>query len=190
MIKLFHFPQKECPSYLRVQIISLMKQEWPQAFEGEEDLNWPDSPDTNPTSFLLVDNEKVISHVAVPFKLIEHKGQMYKAYGLSEVMTDPSYRNRGFGLRLLKEARLFIEKNHPDISIFTCKPSLVPFYTQGGWEHANHTCLVGGTRNQPFRSDELGLATMIRFISDKAQKNRLTFEGTDVYLELGERKLW
>lgn len=191
MVKLMQFPQEECPSFLKDQIIFLMKNEWPQAFEGNaQDIHWPDCPETHPTSLVLVENNIVISHVAIPCKYIKHEGQTYKTFGLSEVITNPSFRNQGLGLKLVKEAGLLIEKSEPDISIFTCNPSLVSFYTQGGWEHSKNTNLIGGTRNKPFRSDSLGLSTMFRFFSDKAQKNHLAFEETDVYLELAEGKLW
>ncbi|MBN3526637.1 GNAT family N-acetyltransferase [Paenibacillus apiarius] len=191
MMKLLQFAQENCPLHLRKQIIGLMRQQWPQAFEGKgENIDWPENPGTHPTSFVLVENDIVISHVAVPWKYITHGGVTYKAYGLSEVMTNPPYRHRGFGVKLVKEAASYIEENEPDIGIFTCEPSLVSFYTQGGWEYQKNTCLVGGTRSKPFRSDSLGLSTMIRFFSDKAQNNRSAFDGTDVYLELGEEMLW
>ncbi|WP_066303868.1 GNAT family N-acetyltransferase [Bacillus sp. FJAT-29814] len=191
MIELLQFHQENCPSYIKKQIISLMRQEWPQAFgDHDEDLHWPDSPETQPTSLVLVEDNIVISHVAIPWKNISHEGQKYKAFGLSEVMTNSSFRKQGFGLRLIKEAYSFIEKNNPDISIFTCEPALVHFHTKGGWEHKQNINLIGGTRDKPFRSDILGLCTMINLFSAKAQNNFLSFEEADVYLELGEGKLW
>lgn len=191
MIQLLQFLQKDCPTSLREQIIVLMQHEWPQVFEGiSGEIPWPENPETHPTSFVLIEDNKVISHVAVPRKSIKHEEQTYKAFGLSEVMTDPSHRHQGFGLQLVKEATSFIQKNEPDIGLFTCQPALVSFYTQGGWEHIKNTNLIGGTRNKPFRSDSLGLSTMIRFFSEKAQQNCSAFEGADVYLELGEKMLW
>ncbi|WHY64443.1 GNAT family N-acetyltransferase [Neobacillus sp. SuZ13] len=191
MIELLHFQQGDCPSYIKKQIISLMRQEWPQAFgDNDEEIHWPDSIETQPTSLVFVENNIVINHVAIPWKYISHKGQKYKAFGLSEVITNSSFRKQGFGLRLIKEAYSLIEKNNPDISLFTCEPALVHLYTKGGWEHKQNINLIGGTRNQPFRSDSLGLCTMIKLFSAKAQIKLLTFEETDVYLELGERKLW
>ena len=191
MIELLNFHQEDCPTYIKKQIISLMRQEWPQAFgDNEEDIHWPDSLETKPTSLVFVENNIVISHVAIPWKYISHEGQKYKAFGLSEVMTNPHFRQQGFGLRLIKEAYSFIEKNNPDISIFTCEPVLVHFYSKAGGEHYQNINLIGGTRNKPFRSDSLGLCTMINLFSTRAQNNLLSFEATDVYLELGERKLW
>ncbi|QDX93484.1 GNAT family N-acetyltransferase [Brevibacillus laterosporus] len=191
MNTLLQFPQEDCPIPIKEQIITLMRREWPQAFECMgENILWPSNPEIHPTSLVLIENHIVISHIAVSWKYIKHQGQTYKVFGLSEVMTNPSYRNQGFGLKLVKEAVSFIEKNDPDIGIFTCKPPLVYFYNQGGWEHIKNTNLIGGTRNKPFRSDSLGLSTMIRFFSNKAQQNRPAFEETDVYLELGEKMLW
>lgn len=191
MIELLHFHQEDCPSYIKKQIISLMRLEWPQAFgDKDEDIHWPDSPETQPTSLVFVENNFVISHAAIPWKYISHEGQQYKAFGLSEVMTSPCYRKQGYGLRLIKEAYSFIEKNNPDISTFTCEPALVHFYSQGGWEYKQNINLIGGIRNKPFRSDSLGLCTMINLFSATAKNNLLSLEETDIYLELGERKLW
>ena len=190
-VKLLEFLQQDCPAPLREQILEMMQREWPQAFEGTGgEIHWPENPETQPRSFVLVEDNTVISHVAVPSKDIKHEGQTYRVFGLSEVMTHPSYRHQGFGLQLVKAATTFISKNEPDIALFTCQPPLVSFYTQGGYKYIPNTTLVGGTRQKPFRSDSLGLSTMIHFFSEKAQQNRSTFEGADIYLELGENMLW
>lgn len=51
-------------------------------------------------------------------------------------------------------------------------------------------CLVGGTREKPFRSDSLNLVTMMRFLSSDAKRHKADFENTDIILELGENQLW
>lgn len=191
MSEVVRFAQEACPASIREQIIDLMRREWPEAFgDADEAVQWPDLPETSPTSLVLIEGGIVISHVAVPWKQIEHAGQTYRAFGLSEVMTAPAYRGKGYGLKLVKEALSFIEEQSPDIGVFTCDAPLIRFYAQGGWEHMQGTCLVGGTREKPFRSDTLGKATMMRFFSSKAQHSRSAFEGADVFLDLGERKLW
>lgn len=191
MIELLTFLQEDCPIFIKEQLISMMRHEWPQAFEGMgEHVLWPENPATQPTSFILIEDNIVISHVAVPWKYIKHEDHTYKVFGLSEVMTNPSYRHQGFGLKLVKEATSYISKSDADIGMYTCQPALVSFYTQGGWEHIQNTNLIGGTRDKPFRSDALGLSTMMRFFSDTAQQHRSDFEATDVYLELGEKMLW
>lgn len=191
MPQMQQFLQQDSPTPLKEQIIELMQHEWPQVFAGiSGEIPFPENPDAHPTSFVLIQDNAVICHVAVPWKYITHAGQTYKAFGLSEVMTHPSHRHQGFGLQLVKEATSFIQKNDPDIGLYTCQPNLVSFYTKGGWEHLKNTNLIGGTRNKPFRSDSIGAVTMMRFFSEKAQQNRSAFEGTDVYLELGEKMLW
>lgn len=187
MIKLLQYPQTDDSETLKKKIIELQATAWPQESPSKP---WPENPDTHVSSFVLVDNDLAMSHVAVVGKDIKHKDQTYKIFGLSEVVTHPSYKKSGYGLQLIKEAARFIENSEPDLSIFTCDPSIIPFYKQGGWTHIKDTCLVGGTLEKPFRSDSLGLATMIRFYSDKAVKYRHDFEGTDIYLELKENQLW
>lgn len=166
-----------------------MRQEWPQAFEDEE-IRWPDNPDTNPVSFVHVSDSRVISHVAVQYKKLHHRGQAYRAFGLSEVLTRPSSRGLGFGTKLIQEAAAYIQTQEPDISVFTCKPELTSFYARGGWKYIEGACLVGGTKRKPFRSDSLGLAVMLRLHSAAARKRRQDFERADLYLELGENMLW
>ncbi|GHO85898.1 GNAT family N-acetyltransferase [Dictyobacter formicarum] len=192
ILRMLQFLQEDCPQTVRAQIIAMMQREWPQAFAGKSDgeIAWPDNLATQPTSFVLLADHTVICHVAVPWKIIQHEGESYKVFGLNEVMTRPAYRHQGLGLRLVKGAADFIEQSEADLSIFTCQPPLVSFYHQGGWEQASHTNLIGGTREKPFRSNTLGLATMIRFFSPRARQHRSDFTRADVYLELGENMLW
>jgi len=189
MIKLSQYPQTDYSEDLRKQIIALQSTAWPPTL-GDEDKPWPGNPEIHISSFVLVDNDIAVSHVAIMGKNITHKDHTYKAFGLGEVVTHPSCQKRGFGLQLINMAGTFIENNEPDISIFTCKPSLIYFYAKGGWEYMKNTCLVGGTHDNPFRSDSLGLATMMHFYSDKAKEHRQDFENSDVYLELREKQLW
>ena len=55
---------------------------------------------------------------------------------------------------------------------------------------AKDACLVGGTRERPFRSDRLGLTVMVRFFSSRAILHRADFDGADIWIELGENQLW
>ncbi|WP_338124995.1 GNAT family N-acetyltransferase [Paenibacillus dendritiformis] len=171
------------------QLISMMRQEWPQVFEGET-IRWPDNLDTNPVSFVYLSDSSVLSHVAVLNKTLQHQSQAYRAFGLSEVLTRPSSRGLGLGTKLIQEAAAYIEAQEPDISVFSCKPELTSFYARGGWEHFEGACLVGGTRHKPFRSDSLGLAVMLRLHSASARERRQAFERGDLNLELGENMLW
>ncbi|WP_152393560.1 GNAT family N-acetyltransferase [Paenibacillus guangzhouensis] len=192
MVTKKQFRQEDCPTPIRVQLIQLMRQAWPNAFDdvSDEQVIWPDTPDTHPVSLVYLDGDTIISHVAVPRKKIQHEGRVYTAYGISEMMTNPAYRRQGYGLELLREAAAYIQDQRPDLSIFTCEPHLISFYEQAGWTYMPGTHLIGGTRKKPFRSDSFGLATMVSFLSDEAKRDAESFRMKDVYVELGERKLW
>lgn len=190
-MKLLQYPQTDCSEELKKQILTLQNTAWPVEQGCKlENTHWVGNEDTYETSLVLVDGGLVISHVAVVKKQITHKNQEYLAFGLSEVVTHPARRRHGHGLRLIREANKFIEGGAPDLSIFTCKPKLTAFYQLGGWSYAENICLVGGSREKPFRSRDLDLATMVRFYSVKAKTHHQDFENSEVYLELKEKQLW
>ncbi|WP_313892398.1 GNAT family N-acetyltransferase [Psychrobacillus sp.] len=190
MLELLQYPQQNNSEQLRQQIITLQCLEWPAAPRQQiETITWPDN-DTHKTSYVFVDNNKAIAHIAIVGKTIVQNGIEYKSFGLSEVVTHPEYRGKGIGRKLLKVVADYMEENMPDVSLFTCKPDLVPFYEKGGWHLYGGSCLVGGTRKKPLRSDDLQLVTMMKFHSTKANKNKQDFLHTDIYLELQENKLW
>lgn len=190
MMELLQIPQEDCPAHLKDQIIAFMRTEWPQAFQDGEPVAWPGNPSTRPYSLIYVDDGVVICHLAVPRTTIFHEGETYEAFGISEVLTNPLYRRQGFGLKLIREAFSYTMSQNADVSLFTCHPDLVSFYSRGGWERADGLALIGGTRERPFRSDSLGLATMLHLASPRARSRRDAFRSGGVQLELGERMLW
>lgn len=181
------YPQENSSIEIKQQIAALEETAWPS---DSDEKTFPSAPDTYVTSFVLMENGRAVCHVGIRKKTFLHKGIAYLAYGLSEVVTHPDYQRQGIGTRMIQKAADFILSENPDISIFTCEPKRVGFYTGGGWQAANGTCLVGGTKDEPFRSDSLGLITMVRFLSDKVEAHRQDFENADVFLELGEHQLW
>ena len=196
-IRLVQYPQMDASETLRNQIVALQSTAWPlSAGLLLEEVIWPEDLQNHKTSFALVTqntaipHDIAISHVSVLEKCILHKGNEYRAFGLSEVVTHPNFKRSGFAFRLLKEAVLYIENNSPDICIFTCYPALVPLYSRAGLELMKDTYVVGGTPNHPLRSCELGLSTMMGFYSDLAKFHRMDFENSEVFLRLSERKLW
>lgn len=184
---LVQYPQQDNSSALKKQIIALENTVWKSDKSGQD---FPSAPNTYVTSFVILEGSVAVCHAAVRKKILIHFGQKYSAYGLSEVVTHPNYQKMGLGSKILLEAANYIAYQHPDLGIFTCEPSKVPFYAKGGWQPCNCACLVGGTEAHPFRSDQLGLTTMINFFSAKAKSNQLLFENTDIFLELGENQLW
>ena len=181
------YPQQRSGPDLTEKIIALEETAWPSAISTP---HFPSAPDTYVTSFVLMEKEKAICHVGIRKSELLHRGVSYIAYGLSEVVTHPDYRRQGIGTKLIKTAADFILSARPDISIFTCDPIRTGFYSNGGWQVLKGGCLVGGTQQTPFRSDSLGLVTMIRFLSEKAIAHQRDFENADIFLSLGEGQLW
>ena len=184
---LIQYPQKKQGPDTAQKILALEHTAWPPNGEPEE---FPSAPETYVTSFVLMEGDAAVCHVGVRKSTLCHKGQTYLAYGLSEVVTHPSWQNQGLASNLIREAACYITSQQPDISIFTCAKDKVPFYTRGGWEAVDGANFVGGTKEKPFRSDSLGLVTMMMFLSPKGKRHRADFEHTDIVFELGEYQLW
>lgn len=186
-MELIQYPQQAWGPAVTEQIIALEQTAWPQ--EAGEAV-FPTAPDTYVTSFLLVEEGRVVCHAGIRRSTLRHRGETYLAYGLSEVVTHPRYRSRGLATRAVRRAAAFIRSQGPDLSLFTCAKDKVPLYTRGGWEAAPGACLVGGTEARPFRSDSLGLTTMMLLISDRSRCRRAELAEADLFLPLGEGELW
>lgn len=169
------------------QALALENTAWPQDAEDEV---FPSAPNTYFTSFVWMEDHEAVCHVGIRKSPLQHRGESYWAYGLSEVVTHPRYQNQGLATRAILRAKQCILEQEPDLSIFTCAQDRVGFYTRCGWQVLPGTCLVGGSREKPFRSDSLNLATLMLLISPKAQAHRRDFEGADIFLDLGENQLW
>jgi len=186
-MKWIQYPQEACDREIADKIIALENTAWPP---DEENPIFPSAPNTYVTSFVLMTNHMAVCHVGVRKSILHHKGEVYLAYGLSEVVTHPQYQNNGLATKAIKRAAQFIASQQPDISIFTCAKEKVAFYTRCGWEAVPGACFVGGTEEKRFRSDGLNLITMMMFLSPKGKQHKEDFENTDIHFELGENQLW
>jgi aminoglycoside 2'-N-acetyltransferase I len=188
---LLTYPQDLLPPHLKDAVVDILEREWPSVFKREDLLGRPlHDPNKHPLMVLLVENDTVLSCLAVPSTLIHLAGDTYKASGLSAVLTDAGYRGRGYGRLLVTAAREVIAGSDADIGVFTCDPPLVPFYVGCGWTLMEHTSVIGGTREKPFPADSLGKGTLMGFFSAKAREHRADFEGATIHLELREGDLW
>lgn len=186
-MELIQYPQENSDREMMEEIIALENTAWPSGGEAQA---FPSAPETYVTSFVLLEHGRAVCHAGVRKSVLRHRGEAYLAYGLSEVVTHPRCRNRGLASQVIQRAAQFIVSQRPDISVFTCAGEKTAFYERGGWEAMPGTCFVGGTKEHPFRSDSLGLVTMMRFISPKSRRHRGDFENTDLIFELGEGQLW
>ena len=188
-LQILRYPQDLSSSLLREQLLALENMAWPP---GPDDTGvFPVEPDTYVTSFVLLSEDNTpLSHVAIRHTVLHHRAISYRVYGISEVVTHPAHRHRGYAARLLRQAAALIQQEGADLCLFTCTPSLVPLYAKNGWPLIPGACLVGGTRENPFRSDSLHLVTVGAFYSARARLHQKEFTHTDICLELGENQLW
>lgn len=186
-MELIQYPQESSGKEIPERILALEDTAWPRE-PGEE--MFPSAPETYDTSFVLMEDGMAVCHVGVRKSPLRHRGQDYLAYGLSEVVTHPGFQGRGLASRLVREASRYIMAQQADVSIFTCSKERTALYTRGGWEAVPGVCFVGGTAEKPFRSDSLGLITMLRLLSPKAREHQEDFADTDICFELREGRLW
>lgn len=130
-MKLIQYPQEINGPEIEKIIIELEETAWPSETEIE---TFPSAPISHVTSFVLLESNKAICHIGIRKNKFFHMGYTYLAYGLSEVVTHPEYQCKGIGTEMLRTAMDFIISEKPDLSIFTCEPKRVHFYTIGGWQ--------------------------------------------------------
>ncbi len=66
MIQQHFFESQELPAKFKCQILSFMRAEWPQDFQGKNRLRkWIKQPEMHPVHFILEEEDILISHVAV-----------------------------------------------------------------------------------------------------------------------------
>jgi aminoglycoside 2'-N-acetyltransferase I len=187
------FPIAQVPPDLRLQVLALHAQAWPEDEVGEaphEDGLWHD-PALRPVSMLLVDDGRVLAALDILSKELSHRGRRFAASGLSTVVTDEAERNRGHGRRLIVAGRDAIRDSGADLGIFTCDRPLRAFYESAGWRVLPGSVLVGGTPDAPFPSDRFDKVVLALFFSPNARQYAETFNHSRIELYPGDRdRLW
>jgi GNAT superfamily N-acetyltransferase len=181
MPELIVLADNQLPVALKMQILSLHRGEWPEAYAGaSQGRDWIQRPQFHPTHWVLVGDGVVVSYVGVTWKHLAHAGELFKTYGLSGVVTHSAFRRQGHARRLVDAATESIVCGDADIGLFTCAPAHRDFYTASGWLPMMESVLFGGPRSAPYASDEL---TMMRFFSEKGKRGRVDFESMPIYFD-------
>lgn len=184
-MQLLCYPEAEVPEPLRQQVLRLRAQAWPPDGDDFHD------PALEPLSMLLVSDGELRSALDVLSTTIVHRGTTYAVSGLSTVVTDQAVRGTGYGRRLVAAAKTLIAGSGTDLGLFTCDRPLQSFYESAGWTTLIDAVLVGGTREQPFPSDQFDKVTMAAFFSELAKDNAAEFEHCRIELYPGNiDKLW
>lgn len=173
------YTTKELPENLKKQLLTLYRKFFPDGFTGKnEDRDWLDKFSIPTMRFLILDIDKIVSHAAIITKFIEH-GIGYKLAGLGGVLTVEEYRGKGYGTEIVKLATEYIDTKDFDIAVLFCEPKNQKFYERNGWQPLlNPNITVGeyGVHEYPQKN-----VTMIRFISEKAKKNKDTFVDKPIF---------
>ena len=184
-MQLLCYPEAEVPEPLRRQVLRLRAQAWPPDGEDFHD------PALRPLSMLLVSEGVLRSALDVLSTTIVHCGSTYAVSGLSTVVTDRAYRGAGYGRQLVTAAKSLIANTGADLGLFTCDRPLQSFYESAGWTTLADAVLIGGTRQDPFPSDQFDKVTMAAFFSELAIGNAGQFEHSRIELYPGDiDKLW
>ena len=172
------FESQELPAKFTCQILSFMRAEWPQDFQGKNRLRkWIKRPEEHPVHFILEEEDILISHVAVVWKLLHHAGQEYKAYGFTEVFTYPVWRRQGYGLQLIRAASEYIEQQG-DADLIMFHSTVRGFYELVGFEPMDEMVTLIGDPSHPRRSNDIGF---MRFVSEKGKQGREQFAKETLY---------
>jgi GNAT superfamily N-acetyltransferase len=179
MIQQLVYPESQLPAHLRWQILSFLRIEWPDGFVGQNRLrDWISREEQNPLSFVLVENDILISHAQVLWKYLGHAGETYNVYGLSGVFTYPAFRKQGYGRQVVALATAYIDASDADVGIVHTRAPTKEFYSKNGWIPMEKAVTLVGSEQSPVVSDQFML---MRFVSEKGKRGRASFEGIPLY---------
>ena len=99
---------------------------------SDEELKTWYSTDTLSSHFILLSDNKIVSHIEVQEKAFSYDGITLKCGILSGVHTHPDYRGKGLALNLLRECFRYMKKNEMTFSMVLS--GIKHFYQSSGYE--------------------------------------------------------
>jgi GNAT superfamily N-acetyltransferase len=179
MIQPLVYPQSQLPAHLKWQILSFLRIEWPDGFVRQNRLrDWISREENYPLSFVLVENNILISHTQVVWKYLEHAGEIYKVYSLTGVFTYPAFRKQGYGRQVVALATAYIDASDADVGMVHTHPPTKEFYSMNGWIPMEKAVTLIGSKQNPIASEQI---LLMRFLSEKGKTGRATFESIPLY---------
>jgi len=172
------YKENELPESLKWQILSFIRAIWPEGFYNENEYrDWIHGKDQHAVHFVIEKNKLLISYAGVVWKELEHAGGKYKTYGLSGVFTYPSFRGKGYGLKVIKEAKLYMEKQDGDIALFPSQTT--GFYEKAGFIRIAGAKILEGDPKLPKEHEEKNIYML--FISEKGKSHKNDFARKPIY---------
>ena len=157
MPEVLSFLKQDVPRDIATQIRCGIRFVWPQLNAGWTKI-WtapPGSPMDRRT-FVLMDDELLVSHVEANIRKLEHIGETWTVGGLSAVFTYPTHRGGGHGERVSS------------------------LYLRTGWEFWKQPPILFGDRNSPKVFDAYLVMGMM--VSQRARDARAAIEGQPLYV--------
>jgi GNAT superfamily N-acetyltransferase len=183
MAELTIYTEEEFPSDLEWQALSFVRIEWSSTFSKETRLTKHLWRGRHPAHLVIAEEGVLISYAAVTRNVAEHAGTTYTTYGLSSVLTYPSFRREGYGRQVVDAAAHLIEESSDaDLALLWCEPHLVHFYRQSGWVLMEDVTVLMGSKEDPHTYEEPNLVVMMLFPSEKGRMAQRTLREHPMYI--------
>lgn len=160
--EILEYAEGDVPIALRRQVLAIQDEAWPSV-DGTPSRGLVHDPTLGPWSVLLVRDREVVAACDVLSMDLRHAGRTWRASGLSTLVTAPAARRQGHGLRMVRAAIDVAFARGAAVVLFTCDPPIVELYLRAGCRVLEGAVLIGGTRDDPLRSDSLGKVVLAGF---------------------------
>jgi hypothetical protein len=181
MPEVLSFLKQDVPRDIATQIRCGIRFVWPQLNAGWTKI-WtapPGSPMDRRT-FVLMDDELLVSHVEANIRKLEHIGETWTVGGLSAVFTYPTHRGGGHGERIVAAASDYLRNAEIDFALLFCGERVSSLYLRTGWEFWKQPPILFGDRNSPKVFDAYLVMGMM--VSQRARDARAAIEGQPLYV--------
>jgi hypothetical protein len=180
MPQLQSFLKHEVPRDLATQIRSGIRMIWPGLNPGVTKIWSPlQGAPSDRMTFVLVEDELLISHAEVNFRKLDLKGNAYEIGGLSAVFTYPSHRGTGAGEQVVRAATGYLAQSKADLALLFCGERVQSLYARTGWTLVPNARVLFGDKSNPTLEKCL---TMALTITDSGRRARAVFESQAVYV--------
>ena len=181
MPELQSYLKREVPREIAIQIRSGIRFVWPQLNAGITTLWKPPPVDSmERRTFVLMDDELLVSHAEATIRDVSHRGQDFKVGGLSAVFAYPNYRGSGAGERVVAAATDFLRQSSSDFALLFCGERVSSMYKRLGWEREDRMRIHFGDKANP-KTYQDGLL-MGLFLSQRARDAKPQLEGSPLYV--------
>ena len=135
MPELRSYLKQDVPRDIATQIRSGLRFVWPQLNAGcGKIIGTPPGYGTQRRTFVLLDDELLISHAEANCRLLEHAGETWNVGGLSAVFTYPGHRGGGHAERVVAAASDYLRNAKIDFALLFCGERVRSLYERTDWE--------------------------------------------------------